>query len=79
MRSNSEKYDDAMMRALSVRACDLPADSDSSKVRVGGTGSHRVELSRALLDDLSSTWRDTIGAEFGTRTYEELLAEINNG
>lgn len=76
MRANKAKYDDAMMRALSERACDLPPGSDSSKVRAGGVGSHRVELSTALLNDLDSTWCDTIGAEFSLPNYEALLAEL---
>ena len=75
MRANNEKYDDAMMRALSERACDLPP-GNASKVRAGGASGHGAELSAALLDDLDSTWSDTIGAEFGLRNYEALLAEL---
>ena len=76
MRANKDKYDDMMMRALSERRCDLPAGGDTSKVRAGGVGSHRVELSAALLDDLDSTWSDTMGAEFGLRDYEALLTDL---
>jgi len=76
MLENKDKYDDAMMRALSERACGLPPDGDSSKVRADGAGSHGPELSAALLDDLDSTWCDTIGAEFGLRNYEALLAQL---
>lgn len=76
MRAHSDKYDDAMMRALSERACGLPAGGDSSKVRAGGAGRHRVELSQALLDDLDSAWRDTVGRQLGLVSYEELLEDL---
>ena len=76
MRRHKGKYDDSMIRTLSERRCDLPAGGDSSKVASGGVGSHRVELSPSLLDDLDTTWRDTIGAEFGLDNYDVLLAEL---
>jgi hypothetical protein len=76
MRSNEHKYDDAMMRALSEARCDLPSGADTSKVRAGAVGTHRVELPPALLDDLDATWRDTIGAELGLRDYEALLGAL---
>ena len=79
MRANKDKYDDAMMRARSERVCDLPPGGESSKVRAGGVGGHRGELSPALLDDLDSTWRDTIGAQFGLPDYEALLGELAAG
>ena len=69
-----------MMRGLSVRACDLPSNSDSSKVRGRwGRADSRAELSTAILADLDSTWHDTIGAEFGLADYEELLAALAAG
>ena len=47
MRANAAKYDDAMMRALSERACDLPPGGDSSKVGAAGASPRRV-VARAL-------------------------------
>ena len=76
MQAHKDKYEDAMMRALSERRCDLPAGSDSSKVRAGQAGSHRTELSDSLLAELDTTWRETIGAQFGLPTYEALLAQL---
>jgi hypothetical protein len=73
MRANHDKYDDLMMRALSERSCDLPADSASSKVGTGGSGSHRGQLSEAFLAELDATWRETLGAEFGLDSYQALL------
>ena len=73
MRANREKYDDAMMRALSERACDLPPDGEASKVGAGGVGRHQIGLSDELLRDLDSTWHDTIGAELGIADYGALL------
>ena len=74
MRAHNDKYDDSMMRALSERACDLPSGGDSSKVGSGGVHPRRTVTHRS--DDLDSTWRDTIGAEFGLRDYNALLAEL---
>ncbi len=79
MQAHQDKYDDAMMRAHSERACGLPPGGDSSKVRAGGVGGHRAELSEALLGELDATWRDTIGAEFGLADYDALLAELDLG
>jgi hypothetical protein len=79
MHANKDKYDDAMMRAHSERACHLPPGGESSKVRAGGAGGHRGELSETLLGDLDSTWRDTIGARFGLQDYEALLEELAAG
>ena len=79
MRANKDKYDDFMMRAHSERVCHLPPGSDSSKVRAGGAGGHRRALSQSLLDDLDSTWRDTIGNRFSLPDYESLLEELGGG
>ena len=76
MRLNQDKFDDALMRAYCEQACDLPQGSKSNKVRTGGVGGHRIELSEALLNDLELTWRDTIGAEFGLPDYGALLEEL---
>ncbi|GAC1313622.1 MAG: hypothetical protein NVSMB16_10380 [Acidimicrobiales bacterium] len=54
----------------------LPPGGDSSKVRAGNAGSHRTELSDALLAELDVAWRETIGAQFGIPSYEALLAEL---
>lgn len=73
MKVHAAKYDDLMMRTRSETACDLPPGSDSSKVRSGGSGSHRSEMSPALLAEFDAAWRETMGAEFGLASYAALL------
>jgi len=73
MQSHSDKYDDLMMRERSEVACDLPPGGDSSKVRSGEVGGHRVELSDEFLAELDATWSETITADLGIPSYEALL------
>ena len=73
MQSHSDKYDDLMMRERSEVACDLPPGGDSSKVRSGEVGGHRVELSDEFLAELDATWSKTITADLGIPSYEALL------
>ena len=64
MKAHHDRYDDLMMRERSEFVCDLPLGSDSSKVRSGEVGTHRLELPEQLVADLDSTWHDTIGTDF---------------
>lgn len=73
MQAHADKYDDLMMRTRSEAVCDLPAGSDSSKVRAGGSGSHRAEMPADLIAEFDAAWRATMGAEFGLDTYAALL------
>ena len=73
MKAHHDKYDDLMMRERSEAVCDLPAGGDSSKVRSGEVGAHRVELSEPLLADLDATWGATITADLGVPSYETVL------
>jgi hypothetical protein len=78
MRHNSDKYDDAMMRALSERRCGLPPGSDASKVRAGGSGGYQAALSPELLADIDATWQSTITAELGFPDYAAVLAQLES-
>src|SRR5437764_15360564 len=73
MKAHHDKYDDLLMRERSEVVCDLPFGSDSSKVRSGQVGAHRVELSGALVTGLDATWAETITADLGIPSYEVLL------
>jgi len=79
MKAHHDKYDDLMMRERSEVACDLPLGSDSSKVRSGEVGAHRVELSERLVSDLDATWGETITADLGIPSYETLLEMLATG
>src|SRR6185295_13948671 len=73
MKAHQDRYNDLMMRERSEVACDLPPGGDSSKVRSGEVGTHRLELSERLIDDLDSTWDETITAVLGVPSYENML------
>ena len=44
MPEHKDRFDDAMARALSETVCNLPSGSESAKVRQGGFGLNRKEL-----------------------------------
>jgi len=73
MQAHHDLYDDLMMREHSEAVCGLPFGSDSSKVRSGEVGSHRVELSEQLIAELDAAWDDTITADLAIPSYEALL------
>jgi len=76
MDAHKNRYDDLLMRERSEQVCGLPPGSDSSKVRAGRTGAHRLELSPRLVADLDVAWRETVTPEIGFATYEALLEEL---
>jgi hypothetical protein len=76
MKAHHQKYEDRLMRERSEVVCDLPLGNDSSKVRTGEVGAHRVELSETLLADLATTWAATIAAALGIPDYGALLEMI---
>ena len=76
MQALSDRYDDLMMRERSEVACDLPPGGDSSKVRSGEVGGHRLELSDEFLVELDTTWSETINADLGIPSYEALLGQL---
>ena len=79
MKAHDDKYDDLLMRERSEGVCDLPGGSDTSKVRSGEVGAHRVELSERLLAELDATWAETIAADLGIQSYEMLLEMLAAG
>src|SRR3954453_4960930 len=79
MQAHHDPYDDLMMRERSEEVCGLPLGSDSSKVRSGEVGTHRLELPEQLVADLDSTWHDTIGANLAISSYEALLETLATG
>src|SRR3954462_4152476 len=79
MKAHHNRYDDLMMRERSEVSCDLPPGSDSSKVRSGEVGTHRLELPEQLVADPDPTWPDTIGTDLAIPSYEALLAILATG
>lgn len=76
MAAHKEPFSDPRLRKRSESAAGLPPHSDSAKVRAGTVGGHRHELPDETVAELDQIWMDTIAAEFGFATYEELAADL---
>lgn len=76
MLAHKDRFDDAMMRAASEARCNLPPGSDSAKVRAGGVGGHRGELSDDLAAALDARWAETVAPVTGFAEYATLEAEV---
>ena len=74
MLEHKDRFDDAMMRAMSESALGLPPDADSAKVRVGGR--HADELSPQLVAQLEANWAERISPITGHRNFAEFEAEV---
>ncbi len=77
MLAHKDRFDDAMMRRLSEDRCDLPAGSDSAKVRAGRIGAHRENLGAALLAELDAIWREEITSTLGFEDYHALIETLD--
>jgi hypothetical protein len=76
MLAHKDRFDDAMMRAASEARCNLPPGSDSAKVRKGGSGGHRAELSPEIAAALDARWTEVVTPATGFADYAALDAEI---
>ena len=76
MLQYKDRFDDAMMRAMSERKCNLPPGSDSAKVRKGGVGGHKAELPEAIAAKIDEAWRTHVTPKIGFPDYASLEAEL---
>ncbi len=76
MLAHKDRFDDAMMRAASEARCGLPKGSDSAKVRQGGVGGHRLELSPHLVAALDARWCDVVTPATGFADYAAFEAAV---
>lgn len=76
MLQHKDRFDDAMMRNLSEVRLGLPPGSDSAKVRKGGAGGGRQELSPELCAALDDIWRQQVTPATGFADYAALEAEL---
>jgi hypothetical protein len=76
MLEHKDRFDDLLMRTASERRCNLPPGSDSAKVRQGGSGGHRAELSPAVAAALDAQWREMVTPATGFADYAALEAEV---
>ena len=76
MIAHKDKFDDAMMRAMSERRANLPAGSDSAKVRGGRVGDHCKELPPDVSQKWDAIWAETVAPRTGFANYAELDAAL---
>ncbi|HLI65959.1 MAG TPA: sulfotransferase domain-containing protein [Caulobacteraceae bacterium] len=79
MLAHKDRFDDRMMRELSEARCNLPAGSDSAKVRKGGVGGHRQELPPEIAAEIDAAWTEQVAPVLGFPDYAALEAELRKG
>ncbi len=78
MSTNKGPFAEPLIRARSEEVADLPPGSDAAKVRGGNVGDHRHELSLETAARFDEIWADTIEAEFGFLTYQDLAVDLRH-
>lgn len=76
MLQHKDRFDDAMLRALSETAAGLPPGSDSAKVRKGGVGGYKAELSPQIIATLDARWAEVVTPALGFADYAALEATL---
>ena len=76
MLAHKDRFDDRMMREASERRCNLPPGGDSAKVRKGGVGGHRQELTPAVAAALDAKWAELAAPRLGFADYAGLEAAV---
>lgn len=76
MKKHKDRFDDFMMRERSERLGNLPAGSDSSKVRDGKVDSHKGRLNGKITMAMKEMWDKEIKQTFGFSSYTDLLLEL---
>ena len=76
MLEHKDRFDDAMARAQSEIRCNLPAGSDSAKVRKGGVGGYKKELPVSIAERIDAIWLERVTPVTGHKTYAMLETEI---
>ncbi len=76
MLAHKDRFDDAMNRRASEVRCNLPPGSDSAKVRQGGVGGHKAELTADIIARLDAKWRELVTPSTGFPDYAALEAAL---
>jgi hypothetical protein len=69
MKANNSKFDDLLMREMSERVCNLPAGSDSAKVREGQVGGGKQQLSEQARAAMAERWQQDVTPTSGFDDY----------
>ena len=76
MLKHKDRFDDLLMRTASETRCNLPPGSDSAKVRKGGSGQGKAELTPALIAALDEQWAKIVAPATGFADYAALQAAV---
>ncbi|MDB5443268.1 MAG: hypothetical protein JWP73_1644 [Phenylobacterium sp.] len=76
MLRHKDKFDDILMRTASERRCNVPPGGDSAKVRKGGVGGHKQELSPAVVAAMDAQWAALVTPVTGFADYASLDAAL---
>lgn len=76
MQRHRNKFDDRLMREMSERVAFLPADSDTSKVRVGKVGEHAQHFSDEISVEIDAIWQQEIAQKFEFPDYRALIGSL---
>jgi hypothetical protein len=76
MLRHKDRFDDLLMRTASEIRCNLPPGSDSAKVRKGGSGGHRQELSPKMSAALDAKWAEVVTPVTGFADYAAFEAAV---
>lgn len=76
MLQHKDKFDDILMRTASERRCNVPPGGDSAKVRKGGVGGHKQELSPAIVAALDEQWAALVSPATGFADYAAFDAAL---
>lgn len=78
MLRHKDKFDDSLMRTASERRCNVPVGGDSAKVRTGGVGGHKQELSPAIIAALDAQWAALVSPATGFSDYAAFDAALRH-
>ena len=76
MLRHKNQFDDLLMREKSELEANLPAGSDSAKVREGKVGNYKKALSSRALAALDDKWQETIADRLSFVNYSEFRAAV---
>jgi hypothetical protein len=76
MLEHKDRFDERLTREATERWRILPPGGESSKVRTGGVGGHRQELSCDLAAAMDAVWEKRMVPEVGFSDYAALEAAI---
>ena len=72
MLAHKDRFDDLLMRQVSEERAGLPPGSDSAKVRKGGVGGHKAEMSAEVAAVLDARWAQVVTPATGFGDYAAL-------